>query len=79
MSPEQTDPQARLLIAAVAEFNRAFDEWMKQTGCVAQFGWKYTADKQIKALEVLGIDKIVYRKPPPDYRRMQEEMEKGAP
>jgi len=50
----------------VDEFNSKFQGWMKETGCRANFGWKYGDHDALKQLEVQSIDLIVYRKPPPD-------------
>jgi hypothetical protein len=51
----------------VKDFNTRFDAWTKDNDCRVTFGWQYNAgpEKQIKAMEILGIDKIIYRKPPP--------------
>lgn len=51
----------------VDAFNDAFARWTSATGNRVNFGWQYGdgKEKQIKALEIQGIDKIVWRKPPP--------------
>lgn len=48
----------------VEEFNQKFNAWTNKYDSRVSFGWAYS-DKQIKAMEIQGIDKIVYRKPPP--------------
>lgn len=55
------------LAEIVKDFNLKFDEWTKKNDCRVTFGWLYNAgpEKQVKAMEILGIDKIIYRKPPP--------------
>ncbi len=51
----------------VQDFNKAFDAWTEKWGCRVTFGWLYGngSERQIKAMEILGIDRIVWRKPPP--------------
>lgn len=50
----------------VDQFNQKFDRWTREHGARATFGWQYgTGEKQVKAMEILGIDKIIWRKPPP--------------
>jgi hypothetical protein len=66
---------AQDLIALVTSFNQSLAEWSQKTGCVANFGWRYSVDKQPKALEILGVDKILYRKPPPTLETMVAAME----
>lgn len=55
------------LKAIVADFNTKLGEWTKKHDCRVTFGWLYNAgtEKQIKAMEIIGIDRIIYRKPPP--------------
>lgn len=51
----------------VDQFNTQFSQWTKKYGARATFGWQYGngVEKQIKALEIVAIDKIIWRKPPP--------------
>jgi len=51
----------------VQEFNDKFKVWMDETGCRANFGWKYGDHDSIKTMQIQSIDLIVYRKPPPDF------------
>ena len=51
----------------VDQFNNQFQKWMADTGCRANFGWKYGKEDSIKQLEIQGIDVIVYRKPAPNF------------
>ena len=53
----------------VDKFNEDFDAWRKETGMVATFSWGYTQagdEVACKKMELHSIDRIIYRKPPPD-------------
>lgn len=70
------------LEAAVEEFNRAFQAWMEKTGCRANFGWSYGPDRQLKALQILDIDAMVYKRPDPRWAKentLKEVLEKAQP
>lgn len=58
----------------VSKFNKDFEQWSKDTGMVAKFGWKYGAEKFPKNIEVLGVDKIIFRKRPPQWREMADKL-----
>ena len=73
----EADRRAVELLNIVTTFNRTFDAWTEKYGCRVNFGWVYTHDRQVKALEVLGVYQIVYRKPPPDFERLREMVEKS--
>jgi len=60
------------LEAAVDAFNASLDRWYEETGCVANFSWKYTPCKH---LEIAGIDVIVYRKSAPSSLTIKEALE----
>lgn len=60
------------LEAIVATFNTALVDWYKNTGCVANFSWKYDP---CKLLEVAGIDVIVYRKSAPTALTIKEALD----
>lgn len=64
---EETPASIVHLRQIVADFNRAFDRWTHDWKCRVTFGWLYGdgMEKQVKAMEILGVDKIVWRKPPP--------------
>jgi hypothetical protein len=65
------------LQAVVSKFNTDFNEWMNSCGCRATFGWKYGIDQHVKEMEIQCIDLIVYRKPPPPFKTIQEAVEKA--
>lgn len=60
------------LEAIVDAFNVSLDRWYEETGCVANFSWKYTPCKH---LEIAGIDVIVYRKSVPSALTIKEALE----
>jgi len=56
-----------ILKEIVDKFNTDFEEWSRVSGCVVTFGWKYGGEGRfVKALDVQGVDAIVWRKPPPE-------------
>jgi hypothetical protein len=54
----------------VGSFNASFEDWRQRTGCVVNFSWGYANGG--KKLEIAGIDYIVYRKPAPSEKTLQE-------
>jgi len=60
---------------AIKSFNTALDGWHKETGCRANFGWKYGLDKQPKEMVLLSIDAMIYRPPLPEWAENQHKME----
>lgn len=72
--PEESKLYTRLQ-EIVTKFNEDLAEWFTTTGCVANFGWKY---QQHKALEITGIDYIVYRKPAPSGERIKDILTKHS-
>lgn len=64
------------LSAIVSRFNEDLASWHKDTSCVANFSWKYA---EYKALEVTGIDYIVYRKPAPSGESIKEVLARHKP
>ena len=61
------DTEYKQLQEIVNSFNEAFARWTEATQMRVNFGWQYGDGKEkfVKALEVQGIDKIVWRKAPP--------------
>ena len=76
---DDNDEIADALHNAVDQFNKCFNEWMDVSGCRATFAWKYGADKSIKEIEILAIDRIIYRKPPPTLDRMLQGLSQPTP
>jgi hypothetical protein len=74
LTDEQRVRASNELIEIVRQFNSAYGVWMTETGCVANFGWKYGSDQSIKTMEVQSIDAIVYRKPPPNFESLAEKL-----
>lgn len=64
------------LQAIIGRFNNELNDWYKNTGCTATFGWSYNT---YKTLELLGIDFFVYRKPPPSETTLSQVLKKHAP
>jgi hypothetical protein len=49
----------------VDNFNKDLHDWMEDTGCRVNFGFNYGLDRDVKSLEIMGVDLIVWRKQPP--------------
>lgn len=61
------------LEALVKDFNERFGAWMEKTGCRANFSWKYAQGGRIpKALEIVDIDAMIYKKPLPTWASGQD-------
>jgi len=79
---EMEDAVVKELKGIVNKFNEDFGAWLEETGCLARFGWGYSADGK-KYLDVAGVERVLYSKPPPDGEKlrkalsMQEALEKG--
>lgn len=77
---EQEKAAVARLQAIVAQFNAAFHSWRGEFGMQADFGWSYDTsergDVAPKYMEIAAIDRMIYRRPPPneaDFRaRLQE-------
>lgn len=63
ISDSQKERVTEDLQEIVDDFNKKFNDWMKKTGCRADFGWIY---RDIKGLEIRSIELEVYKKPPPE-------------
>ena len=73
LTDEKKKEASDSLQSLVEDFNKNFTEWMNETGCRANIGWKYnTNNEAIKRLEIQTIDLEVYRKPPPEYMSLQQ-------
>lgn len=60
------------LCKIVDTFNEELRSWYKNSGCVANFSWKYDP---MKMIEIAGIDVIVYRKDAPSPLTIKEALE----
>lgn len=56
----------------VDTFNEELRQWYKNSGCVANFCWKYDP---MKLIDIAGIDVIVYRKDAPSPLTIKEALE----
>lgn len=74
LTNEQREQASADLLQLVQQFNTAYQIWMNETGCVANFGWKYGSDQSIKTMELMSIDAIVYRKPPPSFESIAKKL-----
>ena len=59
-----------MLQQIVDQFNKAFEFWQKDSGCVASFQWDYREGKEmqikaVQALEMAQVDQILYRREAP--------------
>jgi hypothetical protein len=64
------------LSTIVSRFNEDLAAWHKDSGCVVNFAWKYG---DYKAIEITGIDYIVYRKPAPSGESIKEVLARHKP
>jgi len=79
ISEEEKQKVSNQLENIVHDFNVAFAQWMERTGCRANFGFKYGAGKELKALEIVSIDAMIYKKPiSPTLLQQLSEVEKNA-
>ena len=61
------DQRVVMLQQIVDQFNKAFEFWQKDSGCVASFQWDYREGKEmqikaVQALEMAQVDQILYRR-----------------
>ena len=68
---KMTDDEKRQICngleTVIMNFNQNFQDWMERTGCRATFGWRYGGDKEVKTLEIVSVDAMIYRKPAPAF------------
>ena len=74
LTNEQRETASQALLDLIEGFNKGYSAWMQSTGCVANFGWKYGSDQSIKTMELMSIDAIVYRKPPPSFESIAKKL-----
>lgn len=60
----------------VDRFNEDLSKWYEESGCVANFNWKYGKGKVI---DIVSIDYIVYRKEAPSPQSVKDILDKYAP
>jgi hypothetical protein len=65
LSQEQQEQIYKSLKSIVNDFNKNLHDWMEDTGCRVNFGFSYGLDRDVKSIDILGIDLIVWRKQPP--------------
>lgn len=59
------------LLGIVQQFNKDYQEWVKETGCSANFGWGYPQGGGVRILELLSIDAQIYQRPQPKWANPQ--------
>ena len=72
ISNESKDWVVAPIQKALEDFNRAFSSWMEETGCRANFGWEYGADKAPKKIVLLDVDARIYQRPLPEWATRQK-------
>ena len=71
VSRETAEIISKGLEGIVARFNMEFNSWMANTGCRANFEWRYDG-QEIKQLAIKDIDAMIYRKPVPNWQKKDQ-------